>query len=52
MKLVSKIAALGASVAALSACATLSQAQEGARLDPAECRRFPDHHAQDHVLDN
>ncbi len=36
MKLVSKIAAIGASVAALSACATLSQAQEGARLDPAD----------------
>ena len=36
MKLVSKIAAIGASVAALSACATLSQAQEGAQLDPTD----------------
>lgn len=36
MKLITKIAALGASVTALAACATVSQAQEGAQLDPTD----------------
>ena len=36
MKLISKIAALGASISALAACATISQAQEGAQLDPTD----------------
>ena len=36
MKLVSKILAMGASLSALAACATISQAQEGAQLDPTD----------------
>ncbi|MEM1147141.1 MAG: DUF1838 family protein [Pseudomonadota bacterium] len=34
MKLISKVAAMAGSIAALTACATISQAQEGAQLDP------------------
>ncbi|MEM9842253.1 MAG: DUF1838 family protein, partial [Pseudomonadota bacterium] len=34
MKLISKVAAMGGAIAALTACATISQAQEGAQPDP------------------